>query len=504
MGVSDLKALQALAKKFTILYVEDNEALRKNATKFLQNFFATVYVAADGIEGLDLFKKHHPSLVITDIKMPQMDGLAMSQEIKQLAPKTKIIIMSAFDDKEKLLASITLQIFRFVKKPVNITTLTKILQEALKSLEHERRENIFQAHLGNIFNYQSSMVVMLKNGEPIMANQPFLDFYGVSNIQELNANYMDIGEKFLKYENFLYSSVDNNWKTIVSNNRSKIFNVKMNDKEHRPRHFILKSQKVPVEEECEIVSFDDITELNLFTLYSEKQKKSDPIEKDNESLNDILKVLQKNNEKLSVHNYYKGLSITNDAELVRVNDDSFVIQTSYVQQRAIQVDKTCLLSSEALPYAILSTDVKKISFDKHTVELENNKFVKTSPNNRETVRLEPEETHKVTLLINDEKFPGNVTIVDISIKAVKLRLDALPAGLHEDDEVVIEMFFTMDKKPLIIKTKASLFRKSEMQESFDLVFMFENQAEVRATLIKYITRRQMAIIREFKGLQNAK
>jgi len=502
--MSDLKALQKLAQKFTILYVEDNEVLRKNATTFLQKFFPTVYVATDGVEGLDLFKTHRPDLVLTDIKMPHMDGLAMSQEIKHLAPNTKIIIMSAFDDKEKLVASINIQIFRFLKKPVNITLLAEVLKEALESLEHAKNENMFQAHLGNIFNYQSSMIVMLKKGEPIIANQPFLDFYGVSDIKELNESYIDIGVKFLKYENFLYNSADENWHNIVSNDYSKIFNVRMNDREHNPKHFILKCQIVPEDEEYEIISFDDITDLHLLNIYSGTQKKNDSIENDNQSISKVLKVVQRNDAKLSVHNYYKGLSITNEAELVTVKDDSFVIKTSYMQQRAIQADKTCLLSSEAFPYDILSTDVKKISFDRQTVELENNKFVKTSPNNRETVRLEPESTHKVTLFIDKEQFQGNIFIVDISIQAVKLRLDALPAGLHENDEVVIDMVFTVDKKPLVINAIGSFFRKSELQNSFDLVFMFKNEAQVRASLIKYITKRQMAIIREFKGLENAK
>lgn len=499
----DLKVLQTLAKKFTVLYVEDNETLRNNAAKFLQKIFPVVFLAADGVEGLNLFKKHHPSLVITDIMMPNMDGFAMSQEIKNLNPKTEIIIMSAFDDKEKLLSYINLHVFHFVKKPVKLTTLTKVLHEALKSLEYEWNKNIFQAQLKKIFNYQSSMIVMLRDGKPIIANQPFLDFYGISNIQELNKNYSDIGEKFLKFENFLYSSADENWHKILSKDCSKIFNVKMNDKEGNPKHFILKCRKVPEDEGCEIISFDDITELNLLDLYTKKQEKSDPIEKYNKSIYDILKAIQRNNAKLSVHNYYKGLSITNDAELVLVKDSSFVIKTSHMQQRAILADGSCLIVSEALPYDILSTDVKKISFDEQTVELENNRFVSTSPDKRETVRLEPEATHKVALFIHGEKYQGDVSIADISIKAVKLRLGALPAGLHKDDKVVIDMVFTMDRKPININTKASLFRKSEREKSFDLVFMFEDDAQVRETLVKYIAKRQMAIIREFKGLQNA-
>ncbi len=59
--MGDMKKLKEAAKGISILYVEDNEALRKNAAKLFRKFFKNVYVGADGLEGLQLFKKHHPS-----------------------------------------------------------------------------------------------------------------------------------------------------------------------------------------------------------------------------------------------------------------------------------------------------------------------------------------------------------------------------------------------------------------------------------------------------------
>ena len=72
--MSDMKDLQLAARGISILYVEDNESLRNNAAKLLHKFFKNVYVAVDGKEGLAVFKKHRPSIVITDIKMPHMAG----------------------------------------------------------------------------------------------------------------------------------------------------------------------------------------------------------------------------------------------------------------------------------------------------------------------------------------------------------------------------------------------------------------------------------------------
>ncbi len=84
--------------------------------------------------------------------------------------------------------------------------------------------------------------------------------------------------------------------------------------------------------------------------------------------------------------------------------------------------------------------------------------------------------------------------------AVKLALNAFPAGLKKDDEVVIDMVLTMDKKPLILNTKAVMFRKSETRYNFSVVFLFQFAPGQRNKLVQYITQRQMSIIREFKGL----
>lgn len=144
--------------------------LEKNASKLLAKFFDTLHVAVDGADGLKLFKEHHPDIVITDIKMPNMDGMELSQHIKEINPCAKIIIMSAFDDKEHLLQAIEFGIFRFLKKPVNINELTNIL---LATLKHENNNKLFNMHLRNVFDYQSSMVLMLKNKKPLIQTKHF-------------------------------------------------------------------------------------------------------------------------------------------------------------------------------------------------------------------------------------------------------------------------------------------------------------------------------------------
>ncbi len=498
--MKDLKKLKMVAKGLDILYVEDNEALRNNAAKLLHKFFDVVEVACDGKVGLEKFKKYHYPIVISDIKMPHMDGITLSSHIRRIQPDTKIVIMSAFDEKEYLYKSIELGIFRFLKKPVNLSELTDILYAAVLQIKHEKNTKLFYTHLKSIFNYQSSMVMMLHDTKPILANQIFLDYFGVENIEDFREKIDDVGKKFLEHDSFLYNHGEIDWFDIVQLNEKKLFHVKMKNSEDNIRHFILKYQLIPEKDGHGILSFDDVTELNLLKLFDEKQTSIDEKQTDSKAMFSLLEVIQRNSAKVEIHNYYKGLSITNDAVITQVKDESIAIKTSYLQQKAVQFERKTLLVSEALPHALSCEEVVKIGFEKQIIELKSLRFTKTSPVTRKTIRVEPDGKQTVSLFLGENKFHGNVSIEDISLDAVKLKLNALPAGLEKGREVNLDIVLELDKRPLIINSKAVLLRKKESRHSFYVVFMFAKNK--KGELLKYITKRQMAIIREFKGLQN--
>jgi len=91
-------------------------------------------------------------------------------------------------------------------------------------------------------------------------------------------------------------------------------------------------------------------------------------------------------------------------------------------------------------------------------------------------------------------------IEDISLSAIKLGMSAMPAGFDIDTDVTIDMVLKVDKRPLIINTKATLFKKREANRIFEAIFTFDLDVKTRVNLVKYISKRQMALIREFKGL----
>lgn len=102
----------------SILLVEDEKDLNRLLSEFLKNHFRNVYSAFDGVEGLSVYNEKKPDAIITDINMPKLDGLSMIEMIRQNDDDTKIVVISAHTDKEKLFKAIGLHLVTYMVKPV--------------------------------------------------------------------------------------------------------------------------------------------------------------------------------------------------------------------------------------------------------------------------------------------------------------------------------------------------------------------------------------------------
>jgi len=380
--MNDLKKLQELSKNLTVLYVEDNKALRDNVQRLLRKFFHGVSVAKDGEEGLIKFKKYLQAIVITDIKMPKMDGLTLAKKIQKISPKTKVIVMSAFDDKEYLLHMLDSGIFKFLKKPVNLHSLSDALYASILKLKEE--------------------------------------------CPDLEGSSKDL----------------------------------QTSKE-------------------EVVSADENID-NITLLF------------------EILRKLQEKNEKIEIHNYYKGLSITNAAIILDVTKNTVLIKTNLMQQKALQYEEKTIIVSESLPYAVICKKIHNASFENHIIELSHLSFTKTSPIQRETVRVHPKDEYMISLYLNGIRINQEIEVEDLSIRSIRLKMSSLPAGLRICENISMQL--DLENDTFIFETKLEIFRIDENLTSFEVVLFFEELKKTK--LMKYVTKRQMEMIREFKGRQN--
>jgi len=124
-------------KKFNvkILYVEDDEDVLEEVSEFLEKKVAKLYVAKDGIEGLEMYEKYHPDMIITDIQMPRMDGLKMIHTIREKDSEIPIIITSAYNDNDFLLQSINMGVDGYLLKPLDFATMLHRIKKLIEPLE---------------------------------------------------------------------------------------------------------------------------------------------------------------------------------------------------------------------------------------------------------------------------------------------------------------------------------------------------------------------------------
>ncbi|MEG1777975.1 MAG: response regulator, partial [Angelakisella sp.] len=132
---------------YRIMLVDDEEEVRTgiiNKIDWEAAGFEVVGDAENGEEGLEKLELLDPDVVLTDIRMPYMDGLTMSERIRQIHPSVKIVIFSGYDDFEYAKQAIKLNIIEYILKPVNVEELTAILGRIKKTLddEIEQRRNV--------------------------------------------------------------------------------------------------------------------------------------------------------------------------------------------------------------------------------------------------------------------------------------------------------------------------------------------------------------------------
>ena len=124
-----------MLKNYSILYVEDEPEVKKDMEEYLNAYFKTLYSASDGKLALELYHQHHPDVLLLDIGIPKINGLALAKEIRQQNDEIKIIMLTAHDDSKRLLAATELKLTKYLVKPFSPKTFKDTLKLLLKELQ---------------------------------------------------------------------------------------------------------------------------------------------------------------------------------------------------------------------------------------------------------------------------------------------------------------------------------------------------------------------------------
>ncbi|MFD0693369.1 response regulator [Paenibacillus sp. GCM10027628] len=105
--------------------------------------------ADNGLSALDLFRKHRPELIFTDIRMPGMDGLELIEEIMGEAPETLCIVFSGFNEYEYVKRAINLGVADYLEKPITIPTIEKAIRKVMDKISQQREMQELKTKVNN-------------------------------------------------------------------------------------------------------------------------------------------------------------------------------------------------------------------------------------------------------------------------------------------------------------------------------------------------------------------
>lgn len=156
--MADTKLLQILAHDMVLLYVEDDAGIRKSMSKYLEKFFASVVVAADGVEGLQLYHKQHFDIVITDLSMPKMNGSEMIVKIRESDSEISILITTAHVENNYLIEAIKSHVDGYIIKPFDYKILNEELFKVVQKIYNVKENRAYKLHLKELLDEQTQQI----------------------------------------------------------------------------------------------------------------------------------------------------------------------------------------------------------------------------------------------------------------------------------------------------------------------------------------------------------
>ena len=136
-----------MTNNFSILYIEDDRLTQKIIVNVLGKRFSEIFVASDGIEGIKLYHEKKPDIVLSDISMPNLNGIEMTQEIKRHNPKQKVALFTGYNDIGYLNKAINIGIDKYILKPLDTKQMFSALEDIVESLKKEEEEEQYREKL---------------------------------------------------------------------------------------------------------------------------------------------------------------------------------------------------------------------------------------------------------------------------------------------------------------------------------------------------------------------
>lgn len=127
---------------FSVLVVDDEKMPReilRGRLPWEELGVDRVEDAEDGAQALELARQHRPDIIISDVKMPRMNGLELAGAVREMYPECQFIFLSGYTDKEYLKGAIKLRAASYVEKPIDLEEVADVLRQVIAELQKSRR-----------------------------------------------------------------------------------------------------------------------------------------------------------------------------------------------------------------------------------------------------------------------------------------------------------------------------------------------------------------------------
>jgi len=160
------KEFLAKMKECVIVYVEDDENIKEIITEYLKRYTSHVYVASNGEDGYSLYEKMKPNLMLLDINTPKLNGIEVATKIRENDSATRIIMVTAYTNKEFMLDAVELNLTRYLVKPITGDEISEAFKKCLLELE-ELSPELNELNLGNSYIYNQKSKTLSHGTEDV-------------------------------------------------------------------------------------------------------------------------------------------------------------------------------------------------------------------------------------------------------------------------------------------------------------------------------------------------
>ncbi len=152
------------SSKYTILVVDDEELIRNLLVSFLSKLGHFCITANNGVEALHKLRENKPDAIITDIRMPEMDGIFLTREVSREYPDIPVMVMTAYDEEYSAGTAISAGAREFIKKPFSLDEFAIRLHKMITDSEAIRRVQSEKKAEDDVQDLMNELEETLKKG----------------------------------------------------------------------------------------------------------------------------------------------------------------------------------------------------------------------------------------------------------------------------------------------------------------------------------------------------